>query len=365
MPRPLPSGVHDLVSAQHGVITRAQLLHLGVSDRVVARLVREGALVRLHPGAFVDARYWAPADQGVRHCMRLFATQLQTPDAAAYAQSAAAVWALPLRRLPARPMLILDGDAPRPAHAVVRRSGFLRAHVTDRAGLRVTTLPKTVIDVAAETQLADALITVDAALRRGVRLPHLMATCDVAPPVRRLAAVLDALDAGDPYSESWLESLSRGRMIERGMPVPLCNVVLRASARWVRVDFLLGEQGVIGEADGVGKYLKADEPGQTIVRERDRQHWLEDLGFEVARWGAPEVAGDGAAMAARLDRAIARQTARGFTWPSGVQAEVPLLGSVQPPARVVREVLRLAPSGVPIVFTDAFGQPVDVHLPAA
>lgn len=73
MPRPLPSGVHDLVSAQHGVVTRAQLLRLGVSDRVVARLVR-GALVRLHPGAFVDARYWAPADQGVRHCMRLFAT---------------------------------------------------------------------------------------------------------------------------------------------------------------------------------------------------------------------------------------------------------------------------------------------------
>lgn len=363
MARPPPSVLHDLLGAQHGVVTRAQLIGVGVSDRVTARLVRDGTLQRLHPGAYAAAASFRAADERVQHCMRLFALQLGAPDAAAYAQSGATVWGLPVRRVPVRPMLLREVTRPRLHGACVRRSRAMADHLTRHAGLVVTTIAKTVVDVAAEVPFADALITVDAALRRGVSSDELRDVCSSAPPVRGVAAARRALAAGDPYSESWLESLSRGRMIERGLALPLCNVVLRTHGRWVRVDFLRAELGVVGEADGSGKYQESDDPGRTVLRERDRQRWVEDHGFEVARWGTPDVADDGSVMARRLERSITRQEVRGFTWPAAVQAEVPLLGRVPPPERVVREVHRLAALGFPITFTDARNRPVNVTLP--
>jgi hypothetical protein len=219
--------------------------------------------------------------------------------------------------------------------------------------------------VASEASLADALITVDAALRRGLPLAELLATFEDAPPIRRPRQTLRALSAGDPYSESWLESLSRGLMIERRMSLPLSNVVLRSGNRWVRVDFLLLELGVVGEADGAGKYGRPGGPLTAVMRERGRHAWLEDHGFEVARWGTAEVAGDGAPMQHRIDRAVARQGVAGFRWPANVDAEVPLLGSVIPPPHVVAEVARLAGLGYPICFTDESGEAVPIDRWAA
>lgn len=358
MPPPLPAAVHEALSVQHGVITRAQLIELGVSDRVIARLVRNGTLRRLHPGVFVDTATWQAADDERRHLMRLLGVQLQAPDAAGYSPTAAVAWKLPVRRIPTRPMVLRHRAGPRLAHATLRRSRDQGAHVTTLGGLVVTTLAKTVIDVAAEASLADALITVDAALRRGLPLAELLATFVDAPPIRRPRQTLRALNAGDPYSESWLESLSRGLMIERRMRLPLSNVVLRSGSRWVRVDFLLPELGVVGEADGVGKYGRPGGPLTAVMRERGRHAWLEDLGFEVARWGTPEVAGNGAPMQHRIDRAAARQGVTGFRWPTDVAAEVPLLGAVIPPPHVVAEVARLASLDYPICFTDASGEAV-------
>lgn len=358
MPSPLPPSVREVCAGQHGVISRSQLIGLGVSDRVIARLVRSGQLRRIHAGAFVDAEIWQQANDETRHMMRLIGVQLRAPDAAAHARTAALFWQLPVRRIPARPIVIRDRDAPQLVHATLRRSKAVGPHVTTHAGVRVTTLAKTVVDVAAEAPFADALITVDAALRRGLPLDNLLTTLNDAPPIHRGRQALRAIEAGDPYSESWLESLSRGRMIERGLDLPLSNVVLRSGHRWARVDHLLLELGVVGEADGVGKYGRPGGPLAVVVRERGRQAWIEDLGLEVARWGTPEVAGNGAGMQQRIDRAVARQSATGFTWPAAVHAEVPLLGAVVPPPHVVREVARLAALGYPICFTDASGAEV-------
>ena len=365
MALPPPAAVRDVLDEQHGVITRAQLIALGASDRVIARLVRNRTLRRLHPGTYVDASAWQEADDERRHLMRLLGVQLHAPDATAYGPSAAVVWKLPVRQIPARPMVVRPRDAPRLAHVTLRRSRGIQSHTTTHAGLTVTTRAKTVVDVACEAPLADALITIDAALRRGLRLGELLAVHKDAPPVRRHQQTLDTLKAGDPYSESWLESLSRGRMIERGMDLPLSNVVLRSGTRWVRVDHLLLELGVVGEADGVGKFGHPGGPLTVVMRERGRHAWLEDLGLEVARWGTPEVAGDGVPMQQRIDRAIARQSAKGFEWPTDVQADVPLLGPVIPPPHVVAEVSRLADLGYPICFTDASGGAVPIERWAA
>jgi hypothetical protein len=220
-----------------------------------------------------------------------------------------------------------------------------------------------VIEVASSSGLADSLITVDAALRRGVQLGVLRSMAMTRPVQLGRARAMGALEWGDPGSESWLESLSRGRMIERGMPVPLCNVVLRRGRRSARVDDLWPELGVVGECDGKAKYGKGsggETPSGVIWREKRRHEWIEEIGFEVARWGTAEVADDGAAMEARFRRAVALQRGAGFTWPTGVTAELPILDGVTHPPRVVAEVARLQGLGYPFSFVDRYEFPVDL-----
>jgi hypothetical protein len=348
MPRTPPPVLLDALSAQHGVITRSQMHGLGCSDRTIATLTRHGHLVRIHAGAYAGSDTWRSASHRTRHCMTLLAIQLACSDAVGFPSTAATVWGLPVATTPPRPLVIRPPGRPVLAAADVTRLNLPLADHTLRAGLAVTTLTRTVVDIAAQVPLAEALMTVDAALRQGTPLVDLQQQLETCQRIQGWARASAALAAGDPASESPLESLSRGRAIERGMPVPLANVVIRYPDGWVRVDELWAELGVIGECDGKVKYADPATASDAIWKEKRRHERLQDLGFEIARWGMAEVAGDGAAMEARFRSAASRQRAVGFTWPAGVTAEVPTLPGVRTPPHVVEDVKRMRSRAVPI-----------------
>jgi hypothetical protein len=217
----------------------------------------------------------------------------------------------------------------------------------------------TLVDVAAEYPLLDALMTVDAALREGVPLSTLLQLADErASGHRRRASA--TLAAGDPAAESGLESMSRGCMIVGGLPLPLCNVVIRVGGCWFRVDFLWMERGVVGESDGQTKYRISENAREVIWREKRRQEQIEEWGFRVTRWGFAELANGAAAMLRRLEQAMHVQGRLGFAWPDSVRAEVPLRRGVQPPTDVIIEVNRLRGLGYPIAFVDEWGNSVQL-----
>ena len=138
------------------------------------------------------------------------------------------------------------------------------------------------------------------------------------------------------------------------MPVPLCNVTMIFEGREARVDDLWAELGVVGEADGKGKYERRTKPAAEVHwEEKQRREWLDEIGFEVARWGTREVAGDGRPMKRRVDRAIDKQAQIGFRWPGGVRAELRGLVGVTPPERVAAEVGRLRVTRVPSLYRRA------------
>lgn len=263
-----------------------------------------------------------------------------------------------MRRIPALPVVSRMPARGATAGAVVKRSAHLPTAPRRNAGLLVPPMAVAAVEVASASGVSDALITVDATLRRGVPWAELRDVAVARPAHLGRSRALLAVEWADPGSESWLESLSRGRMIERGMPVPLCNVVLRRGYRVARVDNLWPECGVVGECDGKRKY-DADDAKEVIWREKRRHEWIEEIGFEVARWGMAEVARDGAAMEARFRRAVVLQQGAAFTWPGGVRAELPLIDGVIPPPRVVGEVVRLQDLGYPFSFVDTYGYPVD------
>ncbi|TQJ48534.1 hypothetical protein [Phycicoccus sp. SLBN-51] len=191
-------------------------------------------------------------------------------------------------------------------------------HVTERAGLPVTRGARTVIDCFRQLRLLDSLAIADAAVRNGLACPHeLRAMRNFQtrwPGVQRAERGLPLVDG---RRESWLESASVAVAHELGYPRPASQVSIhRLDGSFVgRVDFLWLELGVVGEADGMGKYLgdfdaepSAAATGQRVLLERDRERGLEALGFAVARWGAVDLRGTGDGLARHL--AEARRRAR-------------------------------------------------------
>ena len=320
--------------------------------------VRRELLLHPYRGVYVDRAAWREASEPVRFAMRLFATQLVAPDAIGIHSTAAAVSLLPVRRSPDRPEVARPRHLGRLAGAVVRRLDVPPTDAIDVEGLLVTSMPTTGASIAGTSALPDSFITLDAALARGVSLADLRSAAQTLPTASQRGRAMHAVDLADPWSESWLESLSRGRAIEAGLPVPLCNVTLIAERREVRVDLLWADVAVIGEADGKAKYTLRPDVAEAHWQEKQRQEWLQDLGFEVVRWGLREVSADGSTLRRRFERAVARRSGTG--WPRGVRAELRRLRGVTPPPRVDDEVRRLQALGVPIVVAppDRWRRPV-------
>jgi very-short-patch-repair endonuclease len=185
--------------------------------------------------------------------------------------------------------------------------------VTVIDGLRVTTLPRTAVDLARGRRLPEALVAVDGVARAllepdlGADLASLRdpraraeARLRVVEPLLNAyesvwswpgsVVVRDAVHLVEPASESPFESRSRGWMAEARLPRPeVAFAVQGRSGRWYYADFAWPEHRVLGEADGLGKFGR--HPGDVARRlrdERTRQRDLEDAGWSFVRWDSSE-----------------------------------------------------------------------------
>jgi very-short-patch-repair endonuclease len=95
-----------------------------------------------------------------------------------------------------------------------------------------------------------------------------------------------ALALARPGAESPLESISRFRLMQQGLPEPRLQVPFFDRQGFVgRTDMVFDELGVVGEADGLAKYQdRAD-----LVAEKRREDRLRALGMAVVRWTWDEI----------------------------------------------------------------------------
>jgi hypothetical protein len=198
--------------------------------------------------------------------------------------------------------------------------------VTEVEGMRVTTIPRTGVDLARGGSLPEALVALDSAglalaledsavspgsfrsveLRRELLdrvRPQLEAAYDGVRTWPGTVVVRDALSLLDLGSESPFESRSRAWIIRAGLPAPVTGFPVRgASGRCFFADMAWPERRVLGEADGTGKYGRDEATIRTRLRaERERQRDLEDAGWTVVRWDSRETA---KRVTARLARAL-------------------------------------------------------------
>jgi very-short-patch-repair endonuclease len=186
--------------------------------------------------------------------------------------------------------------------SVHRHWGELGPSDTVEAGLAaVTSLARTVCDVAREQGERAGLMAADAALPRGLSVEDLeqQLVAQRGWPGSRAARRVVAL--ADGRAESPLESLSRLALIEHGFTdFDLQQDLYDDDGVWIaRVDFYWEKFRLAGEADGRNKYRSQ----QDLQKEQLREERLERASYRWVRWNSRDV-WDFGETAARLRQAM-------------------------------------------------------------
>jgi hypothetical protein len=269
---------------------------VGTDPRQYRRAVQRGRLVRVRSGSFAAASEWANLSETERYVYRVVAAAVagRTSPIVSHV-SAAVLWGAPV-----------IGPMPTVVHALAsvaagtRTEHGVRKHATAhldsdvevRGELRMTGLTRTLAEVAADSSFVTSVGMLDWALAKElVTQPDLLVALDSLDIRRGRRAAVRAIQFADGRSGSPGETLSRVRMHEFGFPAPELQVRFEDSQGLVGItDYYWREFGLIGEFDGVAKYVRHElRSGQTmadvIVAEKIREDRLRALGPKVSRWG--------------------------------------------------------------------------------
>lgn len=251
-----------------------------------ASRVRDGAWLRVRPGAYVEA---APDDRHERDraiaLARIVAIreQLTAPYVLSH-ESAAMLWGLPLLGAPDRTHVIGTGNPSAEASDVVRHVHQLPDQQrTIHLGHAVTTLERTVTDCAMALSAHAGLVVADAALHVGVTREgclEIFASMAGRRGVIRARAVLQIADDG---AESPGESSARFVFLRAGLPLPETQIEIRTRLGTYWTDLGWREWRLAVEYDGRVKYSARGSAAEVVVQEKRRQEAIEEAGWRVLR----------------------------------------------------------------------------------
>lgn len=220
--------IREQALVQHHVMTRRQLVDLGVASTTITERVQRGEWETLAPGVY-DVVCGKPPPH------RDLMAAVARAGGVAYARSAAALWDL----VPAPPVpevAVARSKRPRTVRARVHRPRLVAEDLARRQGIPTVTVERAVIALADEDVL-------DAALRLGLTTTgRVAARCDAlagARGVGKVAAMLEARAGETGRTESFAED--RLARILRSIP----------GVDWIRQHVVADEGGVVARLDFV------------------------------------------------------------------------------------------------------------------
>jgi predicted transcriptional regulator of viral defense system len=132
-----------LAAQQHGVVTRAQLIRLGLSSRQIDHRLATGRLHRLHRGVYLVGHSVPPP-----FALEMAAVLAFDGRAVLSHRSAAKLWELLAYEGEVEVTVVGRGIRQRPGMRVHVVRSLDRRDVTKRRGIPITTPPRTVLDLA-------------------------------------------------------------------------------------------------------------------------------------------------------------------------------------------------------------------------
>jgi hypothetical protein len=303
-----------------GIVTTGQLRAAGKSVRQIRGMLDRGELVRLSTGIYAtaDLAELVPRlDIGALLLSAGAAAAALGPSAVVSHETAALLHGLSLLGPPPEVLTITrpPGVGSRSARAGVRLhcAALPAEHVGGRLAVPVTTVPRTVIDLARMLDIRAGLVVADSALRQKLTSKkELAAVIAACPRWRGVRTATQVAEFADGRAESPLESLARLAFHDCGLPPPELQVVVTAAGEFIaRVDFMWKQFRTVAEADGAAKY--EDKSRASYEFRRDAK--LRDAGLEVVHFTWKDITSDADAVAGSIRRAFERARSRGGSWP--------------------------------------------------
>jgi predicted transcriptional regulator of viral defense system/very-short-patch-repair endonuclease len=288
--------IRALAAGQHGVVTRRQLLELGLSAAAVGRHVKAGRLRPLHAGVYLVG----PIES--ERAVEMAAVLAGGPSATLSHTSAVRLYQL-LRLEPLRPVHVsVSGSGRGRRHGIV----FHRVdHLADDEwmvvdGIRVTSPGRTLVDAAGMLGSHEVELAVAAAERErlitGAELSALLERYPRRPGMAVLRAVLRE-QAGPHFTRSEAERRCRELLRTAGLPAPHANVAIGP----YELDLFWPEENVAIEIDGW--QFHSSRP--RFEGDRRKDNWLRARGIEVIRLTWRQLTRDAIATAVIVGQTLA------------------------------------------------------------
>lgn len=282
-PIELERRIHRVARCQHGEISRTQLLDLGLGAGAIKHRLGTGRLVRSHPGVYSVG---VPAASGER---RWIAAVLACGTGAVLSHlSAAALWEIRLLDPVTIDVSIRRrGARPRDGIRVHRPRCLDPEDTSRRRGIPVTSLPRTLIDLAEVLSTRSLERAVDEAeflkLLNEDKLAEALERNHGRTGAKRLRRTLGRHEPGTTRTRTKLEESFFLLVKDSQIPQPEVNVPI---GRFT-VDFLWRDRGLVVETDGRASHDRAAQ------REEDsrRDAVLAADGYETLRFTWHQVSG--------------------------------------------------------------------------
>jgi hypothetical protein len=294
--RPPDALIAALAKRQHGVVGYAQLLALGLSRQSIDHRVRCGRLHRIHRGVY------AVGHKRLTRRGRFMAAVLAGGEGAVLShRSAAALWGI----LPQR------GDIHVTTARALRKRDGLHFHsqslqfdeVTEHDGIPLTTVARTLIDIAATEPAQFERAFNEAEFRRLYDQTGVLAILSRNPSRRgtvAIRAVAERAALGRTREE--LEQRFLALLDKHGLPRPELNADLELEpGRWIQPDCLWRDARLIVELDS----RAAHNTTSRFDSDRERDRLLALAGLLVIRVTWKHVTADARGLAADLRELIA------------------------------------------------------------
>lgn len=176
---------------------------------------------------------------------------------------------------------------------LVRRRDVAESDVVVVDGTPVTSVLRTLADIARDYPLAFAVAALDAATHLAIASEQaIVEYCEANPPRTMGRKVNAAVSLMDGTRESVAESICAVRFVEHSLPgfEPQIEFFDEKGRFIARTDFANKKAKVIAEFDGEGKYhLPGKNTREEMEKERRREYKLRNLGYAVFRIRWPDL----------------------------------------------------------------------------
>jgi predicted transcriptional regulator of viral defense system len=269
--------VGDLAERQHGVVSRKQLLRLGLSPRTIGHRLKGGRLRAIHRGVYAVGHSLLSVDG------RWMAAVLAGGEGAVLShRDAGAAWGI--RRSSRKLIEITVSRASRARPELQVHCARLPAdEVTTLRGIPITTVPRTIFDLATFAPRREVEHAIhEAEVRRlhdPLSLHDLVARYPRHRGVAAVRAILADHHAGSTITKEELERLFIGFLERWDLPLPDTNRPLWLADRWIEPDCAWEPQRVIVELDGYAVHGAR----RNFESDRARDRGLQAAGWRVIR----------------------------------------------------------------------------------